>query len=174
MATDATMVVICSVAPRPTNDKPAPRPFQRYKARIEGSVFAKPEFADLWKAKPDARHNAGATAAAALRRPAPFGSATRLKILKILLERPPLHEDGAGCGFNLHSMRAKGCVGLSGWFELTRVALVQADSTLSLDRVSLWRALVPTRARAARDGCRSVFPLSRGRPILTRQPHHLI
>ena len=62
------------------------------------------------QAKPDARHDAGATAAAALRRPAPFGSATRLKILKLLFERPTTHEAGAGCGFDISSMRAKGFV----------------------------------------------------------------
>ena len=100
-------------APTQPHRRAPPRattPRRRYKARTAGAVFAKPEFAALWKLKPDSRRDAGATAAAALRRPAPFGSSTRLKILKLLFERPTTHEDGPGCGFDISSMRAKGFV----------------------------------------------------------------
>ena len=61
---------------------------------IYAPFSARPEYAELWRAKDDSLTPGG-----------PFGSALRLKTLVLLLERPP---SLGGCGFSLSALRARG------------------------------------------------------------------
>ena len=60
---------------------------------IYAPFSARPEYAELWRAKDDSLTPGG-----------PFGSALRLKTLVLLLERPP---SLGGCGFSLSALRAR-------------------------------------------------------------------